>query len=583
MCIETKNVFRNFINNRILVFSLVAILAIQNLVFQITFRINFPYSVDFTDIFTPMFDFIVNDKFTFFINKGIHVIFFPKLISLPNLYLNSFDVVNLTYVYWIVMSLTVFVIYLIIKQTDKKLIWTIIPISAFIYSPLTTSGYFMLVMLEWYFPLLGIVSIIYLFNKKTIKTKIFASSLGLAIFSTFSILLGVVSWIAGLTILLKSFTEKKLYNKKWILLWISSSAIIGFLYMQLTSGLSEPTRLDLLFSFIGFSFIANFLASSFRLKYDILMLVVGSSSILISFFYIWYFIKKDYLKQYFPWFVMLFTAFTGSIITALGRMHLDDHLGNEPYYSTISQLFQIGLIFLSGKIILESRLNSKTRKQKIIIVLLITLIISQMILLVPSYYSGWQRGQYYFDEKSEVLSCYSLFVNEKCFDTLSKLASNDESLDFLAMVNYLIQNKLSIFGEKDFNSKYKITNELSQDFEIIDNSYSLGAITHINGINVENKSSIEIMNEIIQIDGWFDQTYSNSYNVLIQINNNPLAFYDNFPVISTVDNDLKSAHWSVSMLSGYIPDGCNSIKFSIINDKKKIDFDNDIVLCKNQT
>ncbi len=416
MSIESKNTISQLKHNRFLVFSLVTLLAIQNLIFQITFKLNFPYSVDFTDIFTPMFDFIVNGEFTFFINKGIHVMFFPKLISLPNLYFNSFDVVNLTYVYWIVMSLSIFFIYLIIKQTDRRLIWTIIPISAFIYNPLTTSGYFMLVMLEWYFPLLGIVSIIYLLNKKTIKTKIFASSIGLAIFSTFSILLGVVSWIAGLTILLKSLTEKKLYNKKWILLWISSSTIIGFLYMQLTSGLSEPTRLDLLFSFTGFSFIANFLASSFRLKYDILMLVVGSFSILISFFYIWYFIKKDYLKQYFPWFVMLFTAFTGSIITALGRMQLEDHIGNEPYYSTISQLFQIGLILLTAKILLEYRLNSKTRKQKIIIVLLLTLIISQMILLVPSYYSGWQRGEYYFNEKSEFVTCFSLHPDKKCLE-----------------------------------------------------------------------------------------------------------------------------------------------------------------------
>ena len=172
MSIETKNIISEFIQKKLVILILVSFLAIQNLIFQVTFRLNFPYSVDFQDVFVPMYDFIVKGEFTFLVNKGIHVMLFPKLISLPNFYFNSFDVVNLTYVYWIVISLTVFITYLIIKQTDRRLIWTIIPISAFLYSPLTTSGYFMLVMLEWYFPLLGIVSIIYLLNKKNIKTKI---------------------------------------------------------------------------------------------------------------------------------------------------------------------------------------------------------------------------------------------------------------------------------------------------------------------------------------------------------------------------------------------------------------------------
>ena len=174
-----------------------------NYEFQIIFKLNIPYSIDFSDVFSPMFNQIIKDEFSFLVNKGIHVIFFPKLISYPNFYLNSFDVVNITYVYWIVISITLFFMYLMIKQTDKRLFWTLIPISAFLYNPLTTSGYWMVAMLAWYFPMLGITSIIYLFNRKIINLKIFASGVSFAIFSTFSILLGVVSWIAGIFILLK--------------------------------------------------------------------------------------------------------------------------------------------------------------------------------------------------------------------------------------------------------------------------------------------------------------------------------------------------------------------------------------------
>ena len=177
----------------IIILILVGALAIQNLAFQIIFRLNFPYSIDFSDVFSPLFNQIIKDEFSLLVNKGIHVILFPKLISYPNFYLNSFDVVNLTYLYWIVISLTLFVTYLLIRQTDRRLLWTLIPISAFLYSPLTTSGYWSVGMLAWYFPMLGIISTIYILNKKNINSKIFASGISLTIFSAFSILIGVIS------------------------------------------------------------------------------------------------------------------------------------------------------------------------------------------------------------------------------------------------------------------------------------------------------------------------------------------------------------------------------------------------------
>ena len=81
MSIETKNIISEFIQKKLVILILVSFLAIQNLIFQVTFRLNFPYSVDFQDVFVPMYDFIVKGEFTFLVNKGIHVMLFPKLIS----------------------------------------------------------------------------------------------------------------------------------------------------------------------------------------------------------------------------------------------------------------------------------------------------------------------------------------------------------------------------------------------------------------------------------------------------------------------------------------------------------------------
>ena len=578
MSIETKNIISEFIQKKLVILILVSFLAIQNLIFQVTFRLNFPYSVDFQDVFVPMYDFIVKGEFTFLVNKGIHVMLFPKLISLPNFYFNSFDVVNLTYVYWIVISLTVFITYLIIKQTDRRLIWTIIPISAFLYSPLTTSGYFMLVMLEWYFPLLGIVSIIYLLNKKNIKTKIFTSSIFLAFFSTFSIVLGVVSWIAGLAILFKSISEKKFENKKWIFLWLTSASLIGFFYMTLTSGMSEPIRTDLLFSYTGFSFITNFISSSFRLKYEFLMILVGSFSIILSIVYGWYFVRKEYLKQYFPWFVLLVTAFSGSIITALGRMQLDNHFGNEPYYSTISQLFQIGLIVLTGKLIIEFNQNPKTLQRKMFVYILIFIILTQMILLIPSYYSGWQRGDYYFNEKMDFINCFSLSPNSNCLERYSTFED-----DFLPRINYLIENNLSIFGESLLNNQ----DEISQKFNNFDHLTEISSINNFESINddkVTGISQYELDSEIISLKGWF-LVDSNSIpeNLFLLMDGKPLLENKIFEIQYDSLNNISTSKitWSIFFLSGYVEPGCHSLQLVAVNNYEKINLDNELVICKN--
>ncbi len=67
-----------------------------------------------------------------------------------------------------------------------------------------------------------------------------------------------------------------------------------------------------------------------------------------------------------------------------------------------------------------------------------------MLLLIPSYYSGWERGEYYFNEKMDFVNCFSLSPNSDCLENYSTYED-----DFLPMINYLIENKLSIFSENN--------------------------------------------------------------------------------------------------------------------------------------
>ena len=350
--------------------------------------------------------------------------------------------------------------------------------------------------------------------------------------------------------------------------------------MQLTSGLSEPTRLDLLFSFTGFSFIANFLASSFRLKYDILMLLAGSFSIIISIFYIWYFIKKDYLKQYFPWFALLFTAFCGSIITALGRMHLNDHFGNEPYYSTISQLLQIGLIILTGKLILEFRESPKIFKKKFLVSILISIIIFQIIFLIPSYYSGWQRGEYYFDEKTEYVNCFLSSPELHCLEKYHTYPTND-----LSMINYLITNNLSIFGETDFIQKNEFVSKNFYSKVLPYSTEYSNIIKLVNGKNPPNSSTYNLNEEFIEINGSFIvETNSIPEKLYLLLDKKPIFSTNNFEIIQNYDdfeNKVK-INWSTFFLSGYVKNGCHSINLVGHTDDTELILSSDFEICKTK-
>ena len=582
MNIEEKSNLIKQSRNKLFIFILVSFFALQNLTSIILFKLNFPYSVDYTDIFVPLHTFIVNGENTFLINKNIHVILVPKLIAFPNFFLNSFDVVNISYLIWILISLTVFFLYLIIKQTDKKLIWTIIPISVFLYSPLTTHNSYGLAMLSWFFPMFGMSLIVYLLNKKRINFKNFSSSIALAISSTFSILLGVVAWIIGFIMLLKFVKERNHKSPIWISLWIISTVIIGIVYLSLVSNHNPTIQFENLFSFTTFSFIANFLASSFRLKYQILIISVGTISIILSGIFIYYLRTKQSLQEYFPWIAFMITTFLAAVITALGRMHLDNHLGNEPFYSTISQFFQIGLVVLCGKIILDLKVKPNNLKTNLIVYLLIALIIFQMVLLIPSYYSGWERAQYYFEQRMIDLNCFSPKPDPKCIHIPCNNCIMTKSESTLSSINHLIQNNYSIFQQNEFEKINSSMLEKFYSYDIFVNSSIIGEIIHINQKTVlGSNNTFEIENEFLQIDGWIKKSILDDVQkIYLKIDDSLLIEYDDFQISNDSDIDPLITNWTMFIMSGYIPEGCNSMSINILKNSQIISIDEEIILCK---
>ena len=562
--------------NNLVIFLVVSFLAIHNLLFLYSFEINFPYSVDFADEFNSIFYFITEGEEGFFDNKGVHIMFFPKLISYPFLYLNNFDVTNLYYLQWVIISASLYVFYLILKQTDRKLLWTIIPISAFLYNPLTSSGYWAIALLPWLFSMLGISLTVYLLNRKKLNSLIFSTGIFFAIFSTLSIIVGITAWIAGLITILKNSSKSKIHDKKWISLWILSIIIMGIFYYYLISDSSVPTHFELLFTPAGFSFITNYLVSSFRLKFDFLMIVVGSISLLLSCFFVYYFAKKQYIKSYLPWFVFLLIGVCAAIITASGRVQFfDTHFGNEPYYSPISQFFQIGLLVLSAKLVYEFKNISK---RNALVIFFIILIIAQMILLIPSYYAGWERGEYYYDEKTRYVSCFSLNSAQSCQELYPTLENK-----FLEMINHLIINKQSIFNDRDFN---KENDSNIVNFSKFQNHAAIfsenNKINSINKISISDQTIYEIVDPLLSINGRLiiDQD-STIEGLFMLIDDKPILKINDYNIQTIEQKDNSSLiSWSIYLMSGYIENGCHSVNVVGITETEKIYSSNDISICR---
>ena len=557
-------------NKTFVVFFGILFFSIQSLYFVIRYKINYPYSMDVLGT-NYIINFLKSGEFPWEQliqpHAGHHLIV-PRLIAIPNLILNSFDVGNFFIFQWVFFSLALFLIYLILKKTDQRLIWLMMPISAFIYSPLQSSNYWAFAIWLWLIPPIAIIGIIHILNNKNINSKIISLAIALAVVSTFSSIIGVIAWIPGLIMLLQ-----KNHSKKWFVIWIISVAIVGGIYYSSVPHNEVKTAPELLFTSEGYGFIATFVAVAYRLKYDILMDIAGTFSIILSGVLLVYFIKIKQIQAVFPWIMFLVIGITSAIITGLGRIHLDFHIGNEPYYIPVAHFTQIGLLVLVSIIILELK-NKKKGNHKIVTAILFTIIIVFSIMLIPSYIAGWNRGEIYFEEKIEFLECFTLSSNIKCTEDGGVFKKD---FDF-ENINYLLENNLSIFGERNFN-EYHLDDLAKFEVDLQNKKLekAVGGIELINKQNIDEGDKFNISEPIIIFEGNV-LTLDNKKleQIVVLINSEPFLKSEEFYEKKS-ESDSK---FKISFLSGYLPEGCHQLELIGIN--KGDLFSNDKVyhICK---
>ena len=589
MPISSSSFLKKYQNK--IIFSCVTFFALHWIFFTWAHKINVPYSMEFVPI-KIVYDFMTTDIFQvqelFTPTLNNHILGFSYLISFPNLYFNSFDVVNMHFLQFPIYAGVLFFIYLLIKKTDKKLVWILIPTSAFVFNPLASSSDNFFTAWHSIVPQLAIISVIFLFNKKTVTVATFVICVILGIIATFSSLWGIVIWMAGIFSLINyKSEEKKLVEKKWLFMWIAILSIVGFVYYQLypESGLSEIGKSSP-FSIEGLSFITTFLSAGFRLKFEVLMVLVGSASILFSIFCISYFIKLKKISSIKPWLNFLLVGISIAVVVQLGRGDLSLHLGNEPYYIYFSQFFQIGLLVLIGFLILNLRDNIQKNRIKALVIFLLIILVTQSILLIPSYYTGWTRADHYFEKKLNFMECHSL-SNNPSTECESGEARHDSEVD--KFMNYFLENNFSFFSEKNFNLKNK------QDMNFFKTVWSekpatdigLSEIESINDSLVFENETFMVEEPLVTIKGWsLDENKKQLDSIYLIVNDAPFLKYDHFYPRNDISENLGmgaalNSGWSISFLSGYLEENCQLITLVGIKDDKKIGFENEIELCKN--
>jgi len=587
------NVFGAINRNGIIILSLIGFFASQKLYFKALYQINFPYSIDFSIGVNYVYTYVKTGIFPFdefFGQFSAHHLIFPKLITFPNVFFNSFDVANLYYLHWGLESLALFLIFLLLKRTNPKLYWLLIPISAFIYSPLQDSGGHLFGMIMWLLPPVSIIGVIYLLDKKP-SLKLISSSICLAIVGTFSTIIGIIAWVPGIILLIKfNSASKKWIEKKWLAIWITSAVIIGLIFYSLfpKDAATQP-NFSFLFTYDGFAFLATFISSAFRVKYHFLMILIGSSSLILGSFCVYYFtIYKKNLKIALPWLLFLLVGVGGGLVTDLGRADLPLHYGNEPYYIPISHFFQIGLLVLISLIIIDIKKEPLHTQKKVLLYFLVAVIIGHMILLIPSYYAGWLRGEHYFQLKTEDANCYSLSPKLECINPNGG-GSTINNIELQPMINYWIKNKLSIFDDASFNNKnLEHISYFEETWNKNDETnLGIGEIESINNVSITEKRTIYLNKPLIIISGWaLDEEKKQLDSVFLLVDNKPFIKFDDFQpredVLENFDMNAQiDSGWKIFFMSGYLKNDCQIISIVGFKDNKNIKLNQEIELCKN--
>jgi hypothetical protein len=558
----------DFFQKKKIVFTIVSIFAIQLLVLIFIYGENWSIEVGLGLPLT--YSYFLTDNYPYeliFKESDSHIQVFSKIPLIISFFFDDFNTKNLMLIGWGLFSASIYLLYLILKRTDEKLIWVLIPLSAFVFNPIQYyTVLWAFALFVYAIPFFTTILMAYFLNKKNLGKKSFFIILIMGIISSFSNLAGVIVLISGLLPLI----YKKEINK--LVYWILGIIFVCTSYILIWS---EKISEKILFSPENqIEIFLKLIALPYGVKFDILYSIVGIGVIILVIFSFIYIKKYQKIEILMPWIQMAFVGFFVSGIVTLGR-------GNAAYYySTLTDLFSLSLIGFIGLSLFYWKDSIQKNKNLIKIIFIMALIVL-LALLVPSYYLGWKLADDFNVYETKRNSCFSLNPDKDICNSDIYDLSKPSNYERFQIMNQLLKEKKGMFTDDSLNRLFSDNQKIYEE-KLIKINYTelgFGKIKVINGIM--NSNTIIIDGPLIEISGWILDKNKNPVEYMyIFSNDKALTKISHFKEIQDDTNQIYS-EWKTHFLVEYLEEECNDISIVGFVEDRKIIIDDKVILCKN--
>jgi len=362
-----------------------------------------------------------------------HFDFFPRIITLAVAYFTSYDVFFELFVGWIFLSLTLFVLWLLLKQTFPEARWLIIPMAwmTFSFSQYETMlwGF---PSIQWYLVIFSVITGIYFLNKIKYSSRFLIPALFLGFIGTFSHFIGLLFWFIGIVNFLGKFPRRKILILIYSIVATSTLILFFVSWESPTHYVTSPSSsFDNPHSLI--KYIIAYLGNPPQIKLDISAsapnIVVGTiiGGLVLSLFIVMSSlvfrtqVRKHYNEKLMPWFQIAFFGLFNAIITGIGRVGFGEHTALSSRYIPPTTLFWEGTLVITAFMLLYMIKTAKTsRNRNIIKTIFVILLIFLGLSIGLSYYYGWIAGSNFSNKISIGGSCLLEFesATDDCLSIL---------------------------------------------------------------------------------------------------------------------------------------------------------------------
>ena len=615
--------FQNTQVRNLIIFLIVSGFAIQALLLIIDFGLDIPGPDDIDQIFLGYR--IANNLEVapqdFYDPYGGHVTIFIKLLTIPFLLTFSFLAAPTLYLNWIFLCIAIIFIYYLLKQTNEKSTWLLIPISMLVFSPLQESTFTnTLIGLHQTIPFLSFVIIIFLLNTKKLNFYRISLALFFVAVTMFSNTFGLVVW----PIMILSLIKQDKNRKKWLAIWIFGGLCMSVLLLTLLVGgtcgegevrvlprcgepILERNFSDLFSSEKIYAFFFSLGSMAFRVKFNEVYIIVGVViiiSFLVGLLYTLYNRKK--LSSIIPWcqFGLLGLIFISILTITRFQVWNGESLDIELHYLRLENFLHIGLLVLATELFTHWKNKISKNRKRLLNVLLIIFILSVILMLIPSYTIGWKNAEAASDWKNDVQSgCLLLPAKTKYYDSFEYCSESflpkyyvtlsDRQKYAPEIWNFFLKNKYNVFYDENFNeSNSKDLIEFtkkwndSRDTSVVKKGeVYLQQTSTFNGAKEKIKSKNIISDEIFQLDNFQVAIQGSIKNIDFDQIDHFYLFLNDQPFVRIVDFEDSQNNlilWRTVFLSGYVPAGCHEFSLGIIEDSSKSISLDQVKFCKTE-